>query len=327
MNLKQVSHIIALAETLSFSKAAANVHLSQSALSKSIALLEEEIGIQIFERTTNKVEVTPSGRHVLAHARHLWSEATSFRKNIEYLKTGALGGVSVGSGPFPATCFLDAAVREFHRRYPKVSLTLNINHWGNLLTELHAGKIDFFMADIRNIDDDPMLDFTPVGGLTLALFCDRNHPLVADDPQRLIAPTEILDYTLASVSLPTPVFLELKQSMGLGHNDTFAVNIECDDIALINRLIPGSDILFVSSNLMMEEKFCSNDVVKLNIPMARNRFGEWALVKIKNRTLTPSASLLADLLVDLIRTGSAADNEKHGFAGNKPLNFLTPNKP
>lgn len=321
MNLKQVSHILALANTLSFSKAAASVHLSQSALSKSIAALEEEIGIQIFERTTNKVDIAPTGHQVLAHAQHLWSEATNFRKNIEYLKTGELGSVAVGSGPFPATCFLDAAVREYHQRYPKVSLKLVIDHWGKLLTELRAGKIDFFMADVRNLDEDPMLDFTPVGGLTVALYCDRNHPLLAGGLNRQIDPNELLDYAFASVSLPTTVFLELKQSLGLGHNDTFAVNIECDDIALINRLIPGSDIVFVSSNLMMEEKFSNAQVVKLNIPMTRNRFGEWALVKIRNRTLTPSASLLAELLVKLVRNGSTADNAKHGFAGNRPLNF------
>lgn len=322
MNLRQLSHVVVLSETLSFCKAAERVHLSQSALSKSISSLEDEMGIKIFERTTNSVAVTPTGLYVVEHARHLLSQATNFRKNIEYLKTGALGRVAVGSGPFPAACFLDAGIREFHRRHPKVSLTLRIDYWENLLTELRAGKIDFFMADIRNIDDDPMLHITPIGGLTVALFCDRQHPLVAGDPLRPVDPKDLLNYTFASVSLPNSVFHELKQSMGLGHNDTFAVDIECDDIALINRLIPGSDIVFVSSHLMMEERFYNPDIVKLNLPMSRNRFGEWALVRIKNRTLTPSATLLADLLVELVRAGSVADHAKHGFEGNRPLNFL-----
>lgn len=326
MNLKQLGHALVLSETLSFSKAAERVHLSQSALSKSISSLEDELGVKIFERTTNSVAIAPAGQFVIDRARHLLSEATNFSKNVEYFKTGALGSVSVGAGPFPATCFLADGVRTFHKRYPKVSLSLRIDHWKNLLTDLHAGHIDFFIADIRNIDDDPMLRSTPIGGLTLALFCDRHHPLVRTDPQRRIQPQQLLDYTFASVSLPNLVFNEFKQSLGLESDDSFAVNLECDDIALINRLIPDSDIIFVSSNLMMETALATGDVVKLNLPMTRNRFGEWALVQIKHRALTPSATLMADLLIDLVRKGSLEDDEKYSHKGNRPLNFLRKRK-
>jgi len=60
--------------------------------------------------------------------------------------------------------------------------------------------------------------------------------------------------------------------------------------------------------------------------MSRNRFGEWALVQIKNRTLTPSATLMAGMLIDLVREGSLKDDKKYGYKGNKPLNFLRRNK-
>ncbi|MYN14144.1 LysR family transcriptional regulator [Pusillimonas sp. TS35] len=322
MNFKQLTHVVALADTLSFSKAAERVHLSQSALSKSISALEEEIGIQIFARTTNKVEVAPTGQHVITHARHLLSEATSFRKNIEYLKTGELGSVALGSGPFPAASFLDTAIHQFHQRYPRVSFSIRIDHWANLLAALHAGKIDFFMADVRDIKQDATLDITPIGGLTVTLCCSRDHPLIASDPSRTVQATELLKYAFASVSLPPQMFLSLKQSMGLGPNDNFQVSIECDDMALLNRIIPGSDIILVTSNLMMETRFPNANIIKLHVPMSRNRFGEWALVKIKGRTLTPSATLLAELLIELVRQGSRQDDARHGFEGNKPLNFL-----
>lgn len=313
MNLKQLTHIVTLAETLSFSRAAERVCLSQSALSKSIATAEEEFGVQIFDRSTNNVSITPTGEFVVGHARNLLAEARNFSKNVEYLKTGAMGSVALGAGPFPAMAFLDAGLREFHKRYPKVSLRIRIDHWKNLLLDLREGRLDFFVADVRDIADDPMLDIIPVGGLTVALFCDHRHPLVARDPKRLIQPHEILDYTFASVSLPTVVFHELKRSLGLERNDVFAVNLECDDIALIKRLLPGSDIIFGASNLMMEQELQAGQIVRLNRPMSKNRFGEWGVVQIKNRTLTPSANLLASLFIELIRKGSREDEEKYGF--------------
>jgi DNA-binding transcriptional LysR family regulator len=322
MNLKQLAHIAALSDTLCFCKAAERVCLSQSALSKSIASLEAELGIRIFERTTNSVSIAPAGQFVIDHAKHLLSEASNFSKSIDYLKTGMLGSASIGSGPFPAACFLNASVREFHQHYPRVSLNLRVDHWKNLLAELKHGQIDFFIADVRSIDDDPMLDLTPIGGITVGLFCDHEHPLAVRNRRHKIKPREILDFTFASVSLPALVFHELKQSIGLGHNDTFQASIECDNIALIKDLIPGSDIIFVGSNRMMDDLIRSGTVTKLDIPMSRNRFGEWALVKVRNRTLAPSAGILAQMVVDSVRTGSKADDDLYGFKGNKPLNFL-----
>lgn len=322
MNLKQLNHIVALSETLNFSKAAERVFLSQSALSKSIQAIEQEIGIIIFDRTKNSVLVTPTGRFVVEHAKHLLAETRSFHKNLEYLKTGEQGTIKVGSGPFPAKCFLHTAIRQLQTQYPRISLDIRIDNWTNLLIQLKEGAIDYFIADIRNLEDDPFLKVTPIGGLTVALFCDANHPLIRSDRSRAIAPEDILNYPFASVSLPALVFSELKHSLGLDHNDLFSVNFKCDDISLINRLVPDSDMIFVSSNLMMEQSLREAHAVRLNIPMTRNRFGEWALVQIKDQKLVPCAEIFARMLVDIVRDGSLQDDDSYGLAGNGPLNFM-----
>jgi len=321
MNIKQLNHIVTLSEMLNFSKAAERVHLSQSALSKSISSFEQEIGILIFDRSKNTVAVTPTGQFVIEHARHLIGSLTSFNKNIEYLKTGNQGTIKVGAGPFPAKCFLHLAIRQFRQRYPKISIDIRIDNWTSLLDLLKDREIDYFIADIRSLEDDPELDIHPIGGLTLALFCDPSHPLVRDDPGRLIRPQEILDYTFASVSLPSLVFSELKHSLGLNHNDTFSVDLKCDDMGLITRLVPQSDIIFLSSHLMMEEALGEGAVVRLNIPMTRNRFGEWALVQIKEQKLVPAAENFAYMMTDIVRNGSLVDHEQYGIKRNEPLNF------
>src|SRR5690606_39224461 len=133
MNLKQLNHIVALSETLNFGKAAERVFLSQSALSKSIQAIEQQIGIVIFDRTKNSVLVTPTGRFVIEHAKHLLAETRNFHKNLEYLKTGEQGTIKVGSGPFPAKCFLHTAIRQLQMQYPRISLDIRIDNWTNLL--------------------------------------------------------------------------------------------------------------------------------------------------------------------------------------------------
>lgn len=321
MNIKQLNHIVTLSETLNFSKAAERVYLSQSALSKSISSFEQEIGILIFDRTKNTVAITPAGSFVIEHARHLIGALTSFNKNIEYLKTGKQGTIKIGAGPFPAKCFLHHAIGEFRKHYPKISIDIRIDNWSSLLALLKDREIDYFIADIRSLEDDPELKITPIGGLTLALFCDPSHPLVREHPKRKIKPQEILSYTFASVSLPALVFSELKHSLGLDHNDTFSVDFKCDDMGLITRLVPQSDIIFLSSHLMMEEALRDKTVVRLNIPMTRNRFGEWALVQIKGQKLVPGSENFAQMIIDIVRKGTLLDHEKYGLEKNEPLNF------
>lgn len=322
MNLKQLRHVVTVADTLSFSKAASMVHLSQSALSKSISSFEDETGVRIFDRTTGKVSMTLAGERVVAHAHHLLTEATNFRKNVEYLKTGVLGSVSVGSGPFPAACYLDIGVAAFHKDHPQIPISLYVDNWSNLLIALQTGQIDFFIADISDMSDNALLDITPVGGVTLAFCCDRRHPLVLKSAGGQIDPHDMLQYTLATVTLPTMMFLDLKRSMGLGRDDTFAAKIESDNISMLNRLVPDSEIILVTSNQMMRRDLQHLGLIRLDVPMKRNRYGDWALVCIKGRMLTPSASLLASQLITLFRESAREDDALYGFVGNRPLNFV-----
>ena len=71
MNLQQLEHLLALAETGSFSRASEKVHLTQPALSRSIQMLEQELGMPLIDRIGKRNELTPFGAMVLARARRI----------------------------------------------------------------------------------------------------------------------------------------------------------------------------------------------------------------------------------------------------------------
>src|SRR5699024_11150034 len=100
--MRQLHHILLLAKTLSFTNAAQQAHLSQSASSKSIASYEKQIGVEIFSRTTTSVTITEIGRRVIKEIENLLFEMDSFEKNIKNIKSGEFGNISFGSGPYPA---------------------------------------------------------------------------------------------------------------------------------------------------------------------------------------------------------------------------------
>lgn len=71
MDLRRLSHVVALADTLHFARAAEQVHLSQPAFSRSIQAVEDDLGIRLFDRETGDVRPTPAGAFVIKRARQL----------------------------------------------------------------------------------------------------------------------------------------------------------------------------------------------------------------------------------------------------------------
>ena len=90
MNLKHLAHWLALAETGSFSRAAEKLHITQSALSRSIQVLEEDLGGALVDRVGKKNELTPLGLSVLERARRIVHEAQELQQGAALLQQGGL---------------------------------------------------------------------------------------------------------------------------------------------------------------------------------------------------------------------------------------------
>ena len=91
MNLKQLEHLLAVAEAGSFSRAAERLHLTQSALSRSIRLLEEDLGTRLLDRMGKRTELTPLGLTVASRARRILFESAELRRSADLLTQGGQG--------------------------------------------------------------------------------------------------------------------------------------------------------------------------------------------------------------------------------------------
>lgn len=104
MNLRNLEHWLALAEAGSFSRAAEKLHITQSALSRSIQALEEELGGALVDRIGKRNELTPLGRSVLERARRIVHEAGELRVGAALLQQGAWAACAWASPRGRAPC-------------------------------------------------------------------------------------------------------------------------------------------------------------------------------------------------------------------------------
>ena len=96
MNLRRIRHFVALAETLNFRRAAERLHMAQPPLSVSIQKLEAELGVQLFDRESGGVRLTPTGRTVLAEARKLLFHGDQLREVARQAGEGTGGSLRIG---------------------------------------------------------------------------------------------------------------------------------------------------------------------------------------------------------------------------------------
>jgi DNA-binding transcriptional LysR family regulator len=148
MELRQLSHFLAVAEERHFTRAAARVHLTQSSLSSSIRALERELGSDLFVRSTRQVELTEAGRALLPAARQTIATAEDGRDAVAAVRGLVRGHLAIGAIQALGLVNLPALVARFHRRHPAV--TLRIHHAGaaELVRRTADGEIDLAIVDL-----------------------------------------------------------------------------------------------------------------------------------------------------------------------------------
>jgi DNA-binding transcriptional LysR family regulator len=143
MDVRQVDYVVAVAEELNFTRAAARCHIAQSGLSHQIAQLEKEIGARLFDRTSRSVGLTQTGVAFLPYARRLLRDAEEARAAVAAVRGSVHGVLHVGSIPFAsADVDLLGLLRTFQEAYPAIEVTVSDEGSLSTVAGILAGSID-----------------------------------------------------------------------------------------------------------------------------------------------------------------------------------------
>lgn len=175
--LDQLQVFVAVAETGSFSAAARRLNRSQSVISYTIANLEAQLELQLFERGgTREPRVTEDGKAMLEDARRMVSVLQNMRSRAEGLKQGLEAEVVVAvdvTVPSPA---LTVVLTAFQRQYPTVSLRLHVGALGMVWDLVLKRQVDFGIGGQPMHPHDDLVSIT-VGGAVMLPVAAPDHPL------------------------------------------------------------------------------------------------------------------------------------------------------
>ena len=294
MQLRQLQHLVALAEQGSFGRAAQAVHLSQPALSRSIDTLEDNLQARLVDRAYGTVRFTQAGELVLARARELLADAQQIERDVLQLEGLAIGSLAVGLGPFAASTLGRMALSLMTQRHPQLLMRMEVADTATLSERLHRRQLDLFIADTRDLKKQSGLKLARLPDVPVSFFVRPKHPLLQ---LKQVPLDKAMAYPMAGPNLPAEVARHFDTQ--IRRSDRGLFNIVCDDSGTLRHLALTADAVILAPNAPALNPETSA-LVPLPIANLAPMQTHYSLVTLAGRTPSAAATVYTRLVTELM---------------------------
>ncbi len=241
LTLHQLNILEAVARCDSFSRASAELHLSQPAVSMQIKQLEESLGLPLFEQIGKRIHLTAAGKEVLSYARAITQQLDELEGVLNRLK-GLSGGRLRISVATTANYFIPTLLGSFSRRYPDVTVSLDITNRETLLRQLSENTVDLVVMGQPPAEAD--VEAAAFMDNPLVVVAPPDHPLAG---KKKIPLTRLQDevFLVRESGSGTRIAMErffaergmrLKTGMEIGSNEAIKQSVQAGlGLGLLSR--------------------------------------------------------------------------------------------
>jgi len=241
METRKLEHLIELANAGSYSRAASNLHLTQSALSKSIQSLEAELGVQLVERFGRRCAITTAGTLLVERASKLLPEIENLLSDVKGRPDYA-GLLRVGFGAGPGACMSSDFIAHVLHEYPRVRLLLRRGTGQFLMSELRARSLDVVIIDTRSVPAADDLAVEPVGFLEGSAVCRTGHPLTILPKVTL---QDVLKYPLLNTAISDEAVRRVKEHYRVDLDLRALTTVESEELEPLVEAAARTDAVFL----------------------------------------------------------------------------------
>ncbi|MHC8365581.1 LysR family transcriptional regulator [Pseudomonas sp. ZT5P21] len=290
MTPRRLRQFLVLIEHAHFGRAAKALGVSQPALSKSIQLLEQELGVTLFDRRTEGVVLTAFGHALREKSQRLLMAEEDLRRDIALLAGGDIGALKVALGPYPSITSGYPGIARLHARHPHLKVTAHVAGWRDVAHQVANGVVDLGIAEISALQDRKEFHCELLGEHQGRLFCRPGHPLLS---QRTLSLAQTLDYPWVASRIPLRLAGHLSPAtLGCaGAYDTvngdFVPAIEIDVPMQIVQFVENSDALAVGTLSSFERELIAREIVPLPIH-DQALYTRYGFIYLKERSLPPA---------------------------------------
>ena len=292
LSARQLRAILAIAENRSFIAAAADLKISQPALTRTIKQIEVALGLQLFSRTTRQVAATPAGKEFVALAERLLNDLKIGIDGLRKHGAQQRGQVIVSSVLLFSDARLPGLIASYQKKYPGIDIQLREGIHGNVLDDVRSGVADFGVTYLNTLPDTFVVDALGVEALHVVL--PASHALARKKK------IEIADLKAETfVSYPAEAHtrrLVDGMAAAAGFAPRCAVTVS-RAVTLMNMVRNGIGIAIVPSS----ERPSPTDRRITSRPLARTPISRIGIFHLRERELTAPAVELVTVMKEWIR--------------------------
>jgi DNA-binding transcriptional LysR family regulator len=292
MNIKHLEHLLVLADTGSFSRAAEKLFITQSALSRSIQSLEEDLGSRVLDRIGKRNELTPLGLDVVSRARHIVRDASELRHSAKLLKEGGRGSISLGLGSGPAALLMVPLMCSAASQ-PGMRVAITQGPVELQIQQLRSRQLDAMVVDMRRVIPGADLNIESLAELKAGFVARDKHPLAR---KRSVSLSDVLRYPVACTPLSDEVARLLVDQYGLQANPSEMVTLRCDDVNGLLATVAQTDAIFMGVIAAALGGLQDGSLVELNLKPALQATARFAYVTLAGRTEAPAMAYIRQFL-------------------------------
>ena len=200
LNLRQIEVFRAIMVTGSITGAAKLLHVTQSAVSRTIAYAEQRLGLKLFERANARLYPTPEAKRLFGEAAAVYERVQRFNAVAEDLVENRTGHLRIACSPSLGQWLMPRAVAEFQRRYPDVNIILQTSLPEALIQAVLREEVELGVAFLQ--DTPPSIHIRPLYENRLVAVLPEDHPLAAHD---VLSVAQLADQTFIGFANDIPV--------------------------------------------------------------------------------------------------------------------------
>src|SRR5579872_5771856 len=268
MEFYQLTYFLAAAQTQNFRKAAELCIVAQSALSRQIAMLEDELEVALFTRSKKRVALTTAGQEFARYVSNAMEQLQEGQQFLAELQAGQRGTIRIGCIESLTTAFLPALFASFHSQYPHIRLKIRVNHTDELVMAVEQGEVELGLILDPRLQSE-LLIIKELFRQPLHLLVAAQHPLAqmkaaaVTFEQILAEPFLLLDETsrmgqitsrvFAQRGLPLRPLVEIESVEGLKEMVRQGIGVTLTLPALIRPSQIGTDLALLPISGLEEE--------------------------------------------------------------------------
>ena len=293
MTLVQLRHLIALAQSGSFTRSAEALFLTQPALSRSIRALEEELGQPLFDRVGRRSLLTPFGAESLRRARQLVFDAEELAGSGRQMREGRSGAVRIGLGSGPGAMLMTPLLKIMAKLHPTIHIEVARGHTDALARALRERELDALVVDARSLSPAPDLRVANLVEMRGAFMVRPNHPLTRwKGTLRFDA---LRQFPIASTPLSDEVARTMVERYGPAAHPSECVTLRCEEIPSLVEVVRHSDAVLIAI------RAAAPDLVELALKPTMTATARFGIVTLVRRAEPAALPIVRKLVTELMR--------------------------